>query len=120
MARRQITGAQHHGRDRIQLQQGLHSPDVAGRVGGHVVAGAVGWLAARQPLAEGPTSTFAASKCSRPSFPLKTVAARSLDERARELGNPMSRDWARKAVDIAGDMDWAHGSSIEGPWHPCA
>lgn len=39
----------------------------------------------------------------------KKVAARALDERARELGNPVSREWVKKAIAVTGDINWAHG-----------
>lgn len=39
----------------------------------------------------------------------KKVAARALDDRARQLGNPVSREWVEKAIAVTGDINWAHG-----------
>lgn len=36
------------------------------------------------------------------------VAARALDDRARQLGNPVSREWVEKAIAVTGDINWAH------------
>lgn len=44
----------------------------------------------------------------------KKVAARALDERARELGSPVSREWIKKAIDIIGNINWAHGCRCVG------
>lgn len=40
---------------------------------------------------------------------VKKVAARSLEHRARELSNLVSREWVQKAIDVTGEIRWHHG-----------